>query len=237
MLYGIGMSALGDPFSRRALCKSKRTNLARTYLARSRLNKALSQVNATSPPVRFTIKYFPYQLYPEASQEGEDKYEWYRRSRYGDSEEKMRMYTTIMTAYGNAEGIEYKYGGIVANTLHAHRLIQHFQEERGPQIAENMITSLYRQYFEEEKHPSNEETLLQAAVEAGISGLEAKSFIEDKNDGLMDVKAQIREQANNDVDAVPYVIFEGRKRDFTLVGCKEVGDYVKVLQQIVKESS
>lgn len=26
--------------------------------------------------VNFTIKYFPYQLYPEASKEGEDKYEW-----------------------------------------------------------------------------------------------------------------------------------------------------------------
>lgn len=27
--------------------------------------------------VRFTVRYFPYQLYPDASKEGEDKYEWY----------------------------------------------------------------------------------------------------------------------------------------------------------------
>ena len=27
--------------------------------------------------VNFTVKYLPYQLYPEASKEGEDKYEWY----------------------------------------------------------------------------------------------------------------------------------------------------------------
>ena len=26
--------------------------------------------------VNFTVKYFPFQLYPEASKEGEDKYEW-----------------------------------------------------------------------------------------------------------------------------------------------------------------
>lgn len=37
----------------------------------------------------FTVKYFPYQLYPGASVEGEDKYEWYK-SRYGDSEDKMK---------------------------------------------------------------------------------------------------------------------------------------------------
>lgn len=57
----------------------------------------------------FTIKYLPYQLYPEATKEGEDKYEWYRKSRYGDSEEKMKMYTTLMSAYGADAGINFKY--------------------------------------------------------------------------------------------------------------------------------
>jgi hypothetical protein len=41
--------------------------------------------------VTFTVKYFPYQLYPEATKEGESKYDWYKKSRYGDSEEKMKM--------------------------------------------------------------------------------------------------------------------------------------------------
>lgn len=185
----------------------------------------------------FTVKYLPYQLYPEAAQEGEDKYEWYRRSRYGDSEEKMKMYTTLMSAYGVSEGIKYKFGGTVANTLHAHRLILHFQEEKGPEIADKIVVSLYRQYFEEEKHPSSEETLLAAAIEAGIPEQEAKSLIEDESEGMMDVKMLIREQAGNGVDAVPYVIFGGRKRDFTLVGCKEVNEYVKTLQQVIKESN
>lgn len=31
----------------------------------------------SSKEVSFTIKFFPYQLYPEASKEGEDKYEWW----------------------------------------------------------------------------------------------------------------------------------------------------------------
>jgi len=39
----------------------------------------------------FVIKYFPYQLYPEASKEGEDKSEWYKKSRYGDTEDKLKM--------------------------------------------------------------------------------------------------------------------------------------------------
>jgi len=46
----------------------------------------------------------------------------------------------------------------------------------------------------------------------------------------------IREQAGNGVDAVPYVVIEGKKRDFTLEGAKEVAEYVKVLEQVAKES-
>jgi predicted DsbA family dithiol-disulfide isomerase len=89
--------------------------------------------------VTFTVKYFPYQLYPEASKEGEDKYEWYKKSRYGDSEEKMHMYTTLMSAYGVTAGIDFKFGGTVANTIDAHRLIQHYQEEKGPEAADKLI--------------------------------------------------------------------------------------------------
>ena len=44
------------------------------------LCEALRQFRSSpaSKDVSFTIKYLPYQLYPEASAEGEDKYEWYR---------------------------------------------------------------------------------------------------------------------------------------------------------------
>ena len=85
------------------------------------------------------MKYFPYQLYPQATKEGEDKYEWYKKSKYGDSEEKMKMYTTLMSAYGISAGIDYKFGGTVANTMDAHRVIQHYQEQNGPEVADKII--------------------------------------------------------------------------------------------------
>lgn len=89
--------------------------------------------------VNFKVKYFPYQLYPEASKEGENKYEWYKRSRYGDSEEKIKMYMTLMTAYGVSAGVNFKFGGVIANTLDAHRVIQHYQEEGGLETTDKLI--------------------------------------------------------------------------------------------------
>jgi predicted DsbA family dithiol-disulfide isomerase len=186
--------------------------------------------------VTFTVKYFPYQLAPEATKEGRDKYEWYKKSKYGDSEDKMKMYTTLMTAYGVSAGINYKFGGTVANTMDAHRVIQHFQEEKGPEAADKIINSLYWQYFENEQHPSSDETLLKATTAAGIPEKEAKDFIEDRNEGMMDTKMLVREQAGNGVDSVPTITIEGKRRDITLVGAKEVEEYEKALQQIAKES-
>lgn len=210
-----------------------------TYLAKRRLDIALSQYKGSPSyqKCRFTVKYEPYQLYPEASQEGEDKWAWYKKSRYGDSDEKMKMYTTLMSAYGTGCGIDFKFGGTVANTLHAHRVVRLFQEEKGSETADKIVNSLYIQYFENEKHPSSPETLLKACQDAGISEQEAKNVVEDESEGAMDVKMAIREQAGNGVDAVPYIVFEGRKRDLTLQGAKEVDEYVRVLEIIAKESS
>jgi len=105
---------------------------------------ALAQFRASehAKDVRFTVWYLPFQLYPEASKEGEDKYEWYRKSRYGDSEDKKKMYETLMTAYGAGVGIKFKFRGTVANTLDSHRVIQHFQEERGPETADKLINCM-----------------------------------------------------------------------------------------------
>lgn len=177
----------------------------------------------------------------------------------------MKMYMTLMTAYGVSAGIDFKFGGTVGNTMDAHRVVQHFQEEKGPEVADKIIlcktkiqsrahwgwacmlpcilthsfffvAALYSQYFQHERHPSTDETLLKATTEAGIPEDEARAFIEDKNDGLRDVRNLVREQAGNGVDSVPTIVFEGKRRDITLVGAKEVEEYEKTLAAIVKES-
>ena len=113
-----------------------------TYLAKARLSRALDQFREShkDAPINYTLRYAPYQLYAEASKEGEDKYDWYKNSRYDGSEEKMSKYMAIMSAYGRNEGINFKFGGKVANTLDAHRLIQHYQEEEGPEVADKIIS-------------------------------------------------------------------------------------------------
>ncbi|KAH8687967.1 thioredoxin-like protein [Tricladium varicosporioides] len=210
-----------------------------TYLAKKRLDEALRRVRETDAAgkVNFTIKFSPYQLYPEASQEGEDKYEWYKKSKYGDSEEKMKMYMTLMSAYGASAGIDYKYTGIVANSLPAHRIIQYFQESLGPVTADKLVMSFYSLYFEQSQHPSSSSTLLTACLAAGIPQEKAEKVINDESEGLMEAKLAIRENVGNGIDSVPVVVVEGKRKDVTITGANEVEDYEKALRQVIKESS
>ncbi|KAL8730922.1 MAG: hypothetical protein Q9166_003712 [cf. Caloplaca sp. 2 TL-2023] len=200
-----------------------------------RLDEALRQFRSSpsAKDVAFTVKFLPYQLYPNATEEGEDKYEW---TKYDDSEDKMQKYITLMSTYGKEAGIDFDFHGPVANTLDAHRLIQHYQDETGAETANKIVDSLYAQYFTQQAHPSTSETLLKAAIDAGIDKTAAEAFVRDKYEGLPEVKRLIREQASDGVDSVPYIVIEGKRRDFTLVGAKEVGEYLKTLEGVVKEA-
>ncbi|KAL8804539.1 MAG: hypothetical protein Q9223_005671 [Gallowayella weberi] len=162
-----------------------------------------------SEHVSFTVKFFPYQLYPEASKEGEDKYDWYKRTKYNNSDDKMQKYITLMTTYGKDAGIDFDFSGTVANTLDAHRFIQHYQEELGAETADKVVNSLYTQYFTHRAHPSTSETLLKAATDAGIDMATAEIFVGDEYRGLPETKMLIREQASNGVDSVStFLVFK-----------------------------
>lgn len=140
-----------------------------------------------------------------------------------------------MTSLLEPHGVKLNFTGKMGNTLHAHRVIQQVQQDKGPEVTGRLVEGLYRRYFEEAKHPSADETLVEACVDAGIGEDEAKKLVEDKEAGLRDAKARLREVAM-DCDAVPVVMVEGKRRDITLTGAKEVKDYVKAMETVIKES-
>ena len=59
----------------------------------------------------------------------------------------MKMYMTLMSAYGAPLGIDFRFDGLVANTLQAHRVVQHYQEERGPDVTEKIIDCMPNRFL------------------------------------------------------------------------------------------
>ncbi|KAF2844924.1 hypothetical protein T440DRAFT_483799 [Plenodomus tracheiphilus IPT5] len=140
-----------------------------------------------------------------------------------------------MASLGQEEGVVLNFdGGEIANTLQAHRILIYLQVQHSPAQALKGLESFCAQYFTERRHPSSPATLEAACVAAGLSPQEARRVVADENEALAETKAAIREQAGDRVDSVSYVMFEGRKRDFTLVGAKDAGEYGKILEQVEK---
>lgn len=167
-------------------------------------------------------------------------FDWYRDNKFSGSEEKTRMFITLMAQYGADVNISFSAltsgTGIMANTLDAHAVIQKVQGEKGSEMAGRVLDGLYTAYFEEGKHPSHADTLVDVCVQAGMSEEEAKETVDNRGDWTAETKRLIREQIGEGVDSVPTVRIEGRRRDLTLVGAKSVEDYVKAFVTIAKES-
>ncbi|KAF6818051.1 dsba oxidoreductase [Colletotrichum plurivorum] len=202
------------------------------------ISKALEQV-AASPAgadVSFTLVFRPYQLYPHFPSEPQDKRHWHATAKHDASEQKQSAYEEAMTALGAPVGITFSWGGTMSNTFPAHRVIQHFQELKGTETANRLVSALYERYFEREQDQGAADVLVEACVEAGITEAEARAVVEDESEGRAETRNMIRMAAMDGVDAVPHVVIEGRRRDLTLVGAKEIGDYVKALETIIKES-
>lgn len=208
-----------------------------TYVAKKRLDAALAQIPAdVSAKVNFSLRILPHQLYPGFGP-ARDKHAWYRDTKFFGAEDRMAVFAQRMGEYGAAAGVHFSFRGVVADTLHAHRVIQYFQEAAGPKTASRVVDALYKMYFEQEQDPSSRVTLVAACVEAGLDEKEATRVVEDESEGLMDVGALLRESASNGIDSVPHIVFEGRRRDLTLVGAKDVGEYLKAMETIAREST
>lgn len=201
-----------------------------------RLEQALKEVQSSpsASDVNFTLHFEPYQLFPDFA-ETADKKAWYLHEKHFDNEAAAQKYQDHMTSLLEPLGVKLSFEGKMGNTLHAHRVIQHVQESKGPEVTDKLVEGLYKRYFIEAKHPAAGETIEDACVEAGLPKEEAAKLVQDKDEGLSDVKMRLREVAR-DTDAVPVVVVEGKRRDITLTGAKEVKDYVKALETVIKES-
>lgn len=201
------------------------------------MDKALEQVRSSplSEKIKFTTHYEPYQLNPDFPPSA-NKNEWYLTNKHNGNTEAQKIFQAHMNEQVAPLGLNISFEGEMGNTLNAHRVIQYIQEEKGEEVADKLVNALYDRYFTQAKHPSADETLIEGCVAAGIDEEEAKKIVGDKELGLRKVKEQLRTVAM-DVDAVPVVTFEGKRRDITLTGAKEVADYVKALETVAKESS
>ena len=119
------------------------------------LDEALAQVrnSPTGEKINFTVDFAPYQLFPDFP-ETKDKNQWYLEEKHMGNPEGQRVYQEHMAALMAPLGVTPRFDGQMGNTLHAHRVIQYFQEEKGAETANALVDALYKRYFTQSMHPA-----------------------------------------------------------------------------------
>lgn len=180
----------------------------------------------------------PFQLFPELDAPGSGSESQYLYERNPAGSDARRASEEQLQSLASDLGLPplRLTDGAAGGTFHAHRLIQHFQAARGEEAARRLADALFRKHLCEGRMPAADDVLAEACAEAGIDAGEAAAAVRDKGMGAERCRREIR-AAGADVEVVPVVVVEGRRRDLTLRGAREVGQYVAALETVVKEST
>ena len=131
------------------------------------MEAAIESYRQKHDQLAFDVRWRPFQLNPSLpTGRGLDKMQYYY-DRFGGPSRVDGMIRQ-MEAVGRDVGIDFSYGGRVANTLDSHRLIWYARERGGGELQDRMVEELFRAYFTQEKSLGEREVLVECAAAVGL---------------------------------------------------------------------
>lgn len=194
-------------------------------MGKRRLERALKTAKSTLG-VEADIEWLPFFLNAGLPEKGTNKLEHYNK-KFGAS--RVRSMIPHMQETGKKEGIDFSYGGMIANTLNAHRLVS-FAREQGK--ADAVMEELFKHYFERESNLGDEATLIDAANKAGVTGADELFKTDAEKDNVLREVAMV--QSDYGVTGVPFFIFDDK---FAFSGAQDSDTIVSVIKQVLKKRS
>ncbi|KAL8471831.1 hypothetical protein ACS0TY_028534 [Phlomoides rotata] len=169
------------------------------FVGKKNLEKAIASSNDRYD---FEIKWHPYMLDPNAPKEGIGKDKYYL-NRFGTRSIQME---SRMTEIFKGLGMDYDTTGLTGNTLDSHRLI-YFAGTQGFDKQHKLVEELSSGYFTQGKFIGDKEFLVESAKKVGVEG--AAEFLEDPNNGLKEVKEDLKRYSGQ-VTGVPHYTINGK---------------------------
>ncbi|WP_159737896.1 DsbA family oxidoreductase [Vibrio atypicus] len=190
-----------------------------------RLEQALS---ALSNEIEADIHWHPFELNPAMGSEGQNLRE-HLHEKYGTTEEASISARETLTNLGKEVGFEFHFSDEmrIYNTRKAHQLLMWASSE-GKQF--DLQLSLFYAYFSDNKDISQEEVLLQCALEAELDNDVAKQVLNDS--GWAETVASTEQQwLEAGINAVPAIIINQRH---LISGAQTTDRLTSALKQIAE---
>ena len=99
------------------------------------------------------------------------------RAKFGDA--RVRQMLPFMQETGRRDGIEFDYGGRIANTLNSHRIIELAWDKGGAALQDAVVEALFKFYFEKQGNLGDDGAMADAAASAGMDREEVLKYVAD----------------------------------------------------------
>lgn len=132
-------------------------------------------LNRTADVIEADIEFQPFELNPDMPAEGQNMAE-HIAQKYGSSAEESAANRAMIRGRAADVGFDYRVSehSRIYNTFDAHRLL-HWARSAGRQ--KQLKLALFKAYFTDGENVSDPETLIAAAVSAGLDGNEAREVL------------------------------------------------------------
>jgi predicted DsbA family dithiol-disulfide isomerase len=172
------------------------------FIGKRRLERAI----AMQPDIPVAVVWRPFFLNPWIPREGIDR-ATYLKTKFG-SVERYGEIAQRVAAAAAAEGLTYAIDKISRqpNTLDCHRLILLARRDGDPARMKQRLMDLY---FTEGGDLTDRETLIAAAVDAGLDGARARALLEGEEE-VEAVEAEANHAKEAGIEGVPCFIFGQR---------------------------
>src|SRR5262245_27734187 len=196
------------------------------YLGKHRLEAAL----VLRPRIETEIHWRPYFLDPRVPREGMARVDYLSR-KFG-SDERIRPAHERLSRLGREEGMEFHFEKIARqpNTLDAHRLIGWAQEAGS---AGTVVEKLFSLFFSEGADLTQRETLIVAAIEAGLDPAIVQQDLASERDAV-EVEKAATSAAEAGISGVPFFIFNNR---FAVAGAQPPDMLAEAMDKTLAEAA
>ncbi|KAG2188012.1 hypothetical protein INT44_000763 [Umbelopsis vinacea] len=194
------------------------------FIGKRRLEKAITSYQVSHPDTKFDIKWHPFELDPTLSKTPANKLERYA-AKFGAA--KVDGLVEHMKRMGKGDGINFSYGGPIANTIDSHRLIE-WASKQGKQ--DEVIEQLFKLYFEDEGNIGDLDQLADVAGKIGLDKVEALEYLK-TDKGTREIKDAILQSQMEGISGVPNFTIDSK---YTLSGAQQPETFLEVFEEVGK---
>lgn len=196
------------------------------------LDKALASMDGE---VDATVRFHPFELNPDMSEEGEEQAAHIQR-KYGRTAEQSAGVRETLRQAAERAGYSFDYTGdgeappaMMWNTRMAHRLMTWVLRDFGPDLQVALKRALFDAHFQGRRNVSDPEVLAEVAESVGLPRLNAlPAMIDPQIDAI--VTAEERQAWDLNVTGVPAVVINGK---LIVPGAQEPDVYADLIRKVL----